>query len=151
MADSALKQRLTEDMKTAMRAKDKPRLGVIRLALAAIKQREVDERIELDDTQVLAVIDKMVKQRRDSAQQFTDADRPELADQENFEIGVLQDYLPAALDEAELDALITKAIADSGADSMKEMGKVMGILKPQVQGRADMGAVSQRIKALLGG
>jgi uncharacterized protein YqeY len=151
MADSALKQRLTEDMKTAMRAKDKPRLGVIRLALAAIKQREVDERIELDDTQVLAVIDKMVKQRRDSAQQFTDANRPELADQENFEIGVLQDYLPAALDETELDALITKAIADSGAGSMKEMGKVMGILKPQVQGRADMGAVSQRIKALLGG
>lgn len=151
MADSALKQQLTEDMKTAMRAKDKQRLGVIRLALAAIKQREVDERIELDDTDVLAVIDKMVKQRRDSAQQFTDADRPELADQENFEIGVLQDYLPAALDEAELDALITKAIADSGADSMKEMGKVMGLLKPQVQGRADMGAVSQRIKALLGG
>ena len=151
MADSALKQQLTEDMKTAMRAKDKQRLGVIRLALAAIKQREVDERIELDDTDVLAVIDKMVKQRRDSAQQFTDADRPELADQENYEIGVLQDYLPAALDEAELDALITKAIADSGADSMKEMGKVMGLLKPQVQGRADMGAVSQRIKALLGG
>ncbi len=151
MADSALKQQLTEAMKTAMRAKDKQRLGVIRLALAAIKQREVDERIELDDTDVLAVIDKMVKQRRDSAQQFTDADRPELADQENFEIGVLQDYLPAALDEAELDALITKAIADSGADSMKEMGKVMGLLKPQVQGRADMGAVSQRIKALLGG
>ena len=151
MADSALKQRLTEDMKTAMRAKDKPRLGVIRLALAAIKQREVDERIELDDTQVLAVIDKMVKQRRDSAQQFTDADRPELADQENFEIGVLQDYLPAALDEAELDALITKAVADSGAESMKEMGKVMGILKPQVQGRADMGAVSQKIKQQLSG
>jgi uncharacterized protein YqeY len=151
MADSALKQQLTEDMKTAMRAKDKPRLGVIRLALAAIKQREVDERIELNDTDVLAVIDKMVKQRRDSAQQFTDADRPELADQENYEIGVLQDYLPAALDEAELDALINKAIADTGAGSMKEMGKVMGILKPQVQGRADMGAVSQRIKALLGG
>ena len=151
MADSALKQRLTEDMKTAMRAKDKKRLGVIRLALAAIKQREVDERIDLDDTQVLAVIDKMVKQRRDSAKQFADADRPELAEQENYEIGVLQDYLPAALDEAELDSLITKAIADSGAGSMKEMGKVMGILKPQVQGRADMGAVSQRIKALLGG
>jgi uncharacterized protein YqeY len=151
MADSALKQQLTEDMKTAMRAKDKKRLGVIRLALAAIKQLEVDERIELDDTRVLAVIDKMVKQRRDSAQQFTDADRPELAEQENYEIGVLQEYLPAALDEAELDALITKAIADSGASSMKEMGQVMGILKPQVQGRADMGAVSQRIKALLGG
>ena len=151
MADSALKQQLTEDMKSAMRAKDKQRLGVIRLALAAIKQREVDERIELDDTQVLAVIDKMVKQRRDSAQQYTDANRPELAEQENYEIGVLQEYLPAALDEAELDALITKAIADSGASSMKEMGQVMGILKPQVQGRADMGAVSQRIKALLGG
>ena len=151
MADSALKQQLTEDMKTAMRAKDKQRLGVIRLALAAIIQREVDERIELDDTQVLAVIDKMVKQRRDSAQQYTDANRPELAEQENYEIGVLQEYLPAALDEAELDALITKAIADSGASSMKEMGQVMGILKPQVQGRADMGAVSQRFKALLGG
>jgi uncharacterized protein YqeY len=151
MADSALKQRLTEDMKAAMRAKDKQRLGVIRLALSAIKQLEVDERIELDDTRVLAVIDKMVKQRRDSAQQFTDADRPELADQENYEIGVLQEYLPAALDEAELDELITRAIADSGASSMKEMGKVMGILKPQVQGRADMGSVSQRIKALLGG
>ena len=151
MADSALKQRLTEDMKTAMRAKDKKRLGIIRLALAAIKQREVDERIELDDTQVLAVIDKMVKQRRDSAQQYQDANRQELADQENFEIGVLQDYLPEALDEAELDALITKAIADSGAGSMKEMGKVMGILKPQVQGRADMGAVSQKIKQQLSG
>lgn len=151
MADSALKQQLTEDMKTAMRAKDKQRLGVVRLALAAIKQREVDERIELDDTDVLAVIDKMVKQRRDSAQQYTDANRPELADQENYEIGVLQDYLPAALDEVELDALITKAIADSGVSSMKEMGKVMGIIKPQVQGRADMGAVSQKIKQQLSG
>jgi len=151
MADSALKQQLTEDMKTAMRAKDKQRLGVVRLALAAIKQREVDERIELDDTDVLAVIDKMVKQRRDSAQQYTDANRPELADQENYEIGVLQDYLPAALGEAELEALISKAIADSGASSMKEMGKVMGIIKPQVQGRADMGAVSQKIKQQLSG
>ena len=151
MADSALKQQLTDDMKNAMRAKDKKRLGVIRLALAAIKQREVDDRIELDDTQVLAAIDKMVKQRRDSAQQYKDANRPELEEQENYEIEVLQEYMPAALEEAELDALITKAITDSGADSMKEMGKVMGILKPQVQGRADMGAVSQRIKALLGG
>ena len=150
MADSDLKQKLTDDMKAAMRAKDKQRLGVVRLALAAIKQREVDERTELDDTQVLAVIDKMVKQRRDSAQQYTDAGRQELADQENYEIGVLQEYLPAALDETELDELINKAIADTGAASMKEMGKVMGILKPQVQGRADMGAVSQRIKALLG-
>jgi len=151
MADSELKQRLTEDMKTAMRDKDKARLGVIRLALAAIKQREVDERIELDDAQVLAVIDKMVKQRRDSAQQYSDAGRQELADQENYEIGVLQEYLPAALDEAELDALITQAIADTGATSMKEMGQVMGVLRPKVQGRADMGAVSAMIKARLTG
>jgi uncharacterized protein YqeY len=151
MADSALKTQLTEDMKTAMRAKDKARLGVIRLALAAIKQREVDERIELDDTQVLAVIDKMVKQRRDSAQQYKDANRPELEAQENYEIGVLLEYLPVALDEAELDALITKAIADAGASSMQEMGKVMGLLRPQVQGRADMGAVSAKIKAHLAG
>ncbi len=150
MADSALKQRLTEDMKAAMRSKDKPRLGVVRLVLAAIKQREVDERIELDDTQVLAVLDKMVKQRRDSVRQFEDAGRQELADQESYEIGVLQDYLPAALDEAELDALISQAIKASGAESMKDMGKVMGMLKPQVQGRADMGAVSKKIKASLG-
>lgn len=151
MTDSALKQQLTDDMKTAMRAKDKPRLGVIRLVLAAIKQREVDERIELDDTQVLAVLDKMVKQRRDSFTQFTDAGRQDLADQEKFELGVLQDYLPAALSEAELDALITAAIESTGATSMKEMGKVMGVIRPQVQGRADMGAVSQKIKQKLAG
>lgn len=150
MADSALKQRLTDDMKAAMRSRDKARLGVVRLALAALKQREVDERIELDDTQVLAVLDKMLKQRRDSEKQFKDAGRQDLAEQESYEISVLQEYMPAALDEAELDALITQAIADSGASSMKEMGKVMGILKPQVQGRADMAAVSQRIKSLLG-
>lgn len=148
MADSALKQRLTDDMKSAMRSKDKPRLGVVRLVLAAIKQREVDERIELDDAQVLAVLDKMVKQRRDSIQQFEAAGRQELADQESFEISVLQDYLPSALSEAEIDALIKQAIESSGAESMKDMGKVMGVLKPQVQGRADMGAVSQKIKAL---
>ena len=151
MADSTLKQRLTDDMKTAMRAKDKPRLGVIRLALAAIKQREVDERIELDDTQVLAVLDKMVKQRRDSLTQFTDAGRQDLADQESYELSVLQDYLPTALDAAELDALIAAAIESTGAASMQEMGKVMGVLKPQVQGRADMGEVSSRIKSLLVG
>jgi len=151
MTDSSLKQRLTDDMKTAMRSKDKARLGVIRLALAAIKQREVDERVELDDTQVLAVLDKMVKQRRDSVRQYEDAGRQELADQEGYEIGVLQDYLPAALDDAELDALITQAIETSGAVSMKDMGKVMGVLKPQVQGRADMGAVSQKIKQRLSG
>jgi len=149
MADSALKQKLIDDMKTAMRSKDKPRLGVVRLVLAAIKQREVDERIDLDDTQVLAALDKMVKQRRDSVKQFEDAGRQELADQESYEISVLQEYLPAALDEAELDALIIAAIDSSGAESMKDMGKVMAILKPQVQGRADMGAVSQRIKSRL--
>ncbi len=151
MTDSALKQRLTEDMKTAMRSKDKPRLGVVRLVLAAIKQREVDERIDLDDAQVLAVLDKMVKQRRDSVKQFEDAGRQELADQESYEINVLQEYLPAALNEAELDALIVAAIDSAGAESMKDMGKVMAVLKPQVQGRADMGAVSQKIKQRLAG
>lgn len=151
MADSALKQRLTEDMKAAMRAKDKPRLGVVRLVLAAIKQREVDERIELDDAQVLAVLDKMVKQRRDSVKQYEDAGRQELADQETYEISVLQEYLPAALDDAAIDALIKDAIASTGAESMKDMGKVMGVVRPQVQGRADMGAVSEKIKQCLAG
>jgi len=147
---SELKQQLTADMKQAMRDKDKPRLGVVRLALAAIKQREVDERVELDDTQVLAVLDKMVKQRRDSVRQFEEAGRQDLADQESFEITVLQTYLPEALSDAELDALIDEAIAASGASSMKEMGKAMGILRPKVQGRADMGAVSAKLKARLG-
>lgn len=147
---SELKQQLTADMKQAMRDKDKPRLGVVRLALAAIKQREVDERVELDDTQVLAVLDKMVKQCRDSVRQFEEAGRQDLADQESFEITVLQTYLPEALGDNELDALIDEAIAASGASSMKEMGKAMGILKPKVQGRADMGAVSAKLKARLG-
>ncbi len=150
MADSATKQRLTEDMKLAMRNKDKQRLGVVRLALAAIKQREVDDRIELDDTQVLAVLDKMVKQRRDSARQYEDAGRQELADQETYEIGVLQEYLPVALSDDEIDALIAKAITEAGAESMKDMGKVMGLLRPQVQGRADMADVSLKIKQHLG-
>jgi len=147
---SDLKQQLSADMKQAMRDKDKPRLGVVRLALAAIKQREVDERVELDDTQVLAVLDKMVKQRRDSVRQYEEAGRQDLADQEAYEITVLQTYLPEALSDAELDALIDEAIATSGASSMKEMGKAMGILKPKVQGRADMGAVSAKLKARLG-
>ncbi len=147
---SELKQQLTADMKQAMRDKDKPRLGVVRLVLAAIKQREVDERVELDNTQVLAVLDKMVKQRRDSVRQFEEAGRQDLADQESFEITVLQTYLPEALGDDELDALIDEAIAASGASSMKEMGKAMGILKPRVQGRADMGAVSAKLKARLG-
>ena len=147
---SELKQQLSADMKQAMRDKDKPRLGVVRLALAAIKQREVDERVELDDTQVLAVLDKMVKQRRDSVRQYEEAGRQDLADQEAYEITVLQTYLPEAFSEAELDALIDEAIAASGASSMKEMGKAMGILKPKVQGRADMGAVSAKLKTRLG-
>jgi len=133
-------------MKAAMKSGDKPRLGIIRLILAAIKQREVDERIELDDAQVLAVLDKMVKQRRDSVEQFEKAGRTELADQEKFEISVIQEYLPAQLGEDEISALIAEAIAVTGAQSMKDMGKVMGILKPKLQGRADMGAVSGLIK-----
>jgi uncharacterized protein YqeY len=148
MADT-LKEQLMADMKAAMRAKDKDRLGTIRLIQAAIKQREVDERIELGDEQVLAVLDKMVKQRRDSIVQYRDAGREELAAKEEAELEILQHYLPEALDEAELDKLIEEAISASGAESMKDMGKVMGQLKPKVQGRADMGAVSARIKARL--
>lgn len=149
MPVSEIKQRLNDDMKTAMREKDKARLGVVRLALAAIKQREVDERIELDDVQVLAVLDKMVKQRRDSASQYGAAGRQDLADQENYEITVISSYLPAALGDAELNALIDEAVAVTGAASMQEMSKVMAWLRPKVQGRADMGAVSQKIKTRL--
>lgn len=144
-----LKAQLTSDMKDAMRAKDKDRLGTIRLIQAAIKQREVDERIELDDTQVLAVLDKMVKQRRDSIKQYRDAAREDLAAVEEAELLVIQTYLPAPLDEAELDNLITEAISSSGASGMQDMGKVMGQLRAKVQGRADMGEVSNRIKARL--
>lgn len=146
-----LKQRIQSDMKAALKAGDKPRLGVIRLLMAAVKQREVDERIELDDAGVLAVLDKMVKQRRDSIAQFQDAGRQELADQEQFEIDVLGEYLPAALSEAEIAALIEDAVTQSGAASMRDMGKVMAILKPQLQGRADIGAVSARVKNRLAG
>jgi uncharacterized protein len=148
MADS-LKEQITSDMKDAMRAKEKDRLGTIRLIQAAIKQREVDERIELDDEQVLAVLDKMVKQRRDSITQYRDAGREELAAVEEAELVIIQHYLPEALSEAEIDSFIDEAISSSGAESMKDMGKVMGLLKPKVQGRADMGAVSARIKARL--
>lgn len=144
-----LKERINADMKSAMREKDKARLGTIRMLQAAIKQREVDERIELDDAQVLAVLDKMVKQRRDSIEQFRQAGRDELAEKEEFELGVLQDYLPAALGDEELDALVNEAVEASGAESVRDMGKVMGILKPKVQGRADMGAVSAKVKARL--
>ncbi|MDE2195906.1 MAG: GatB/YqeY domain-containing protein [Gammaproteobacteria bacterium] len=146
-----LRDRITQDMKDARRAGDKPRLSVVRLILAAIKQREVDERITLDDAQVLAVLDKMVKQRRESVAQYQQGNRQDLADQESAEIRVIQAYMPAQLPEAELDALIAAAIKTSGASSIRDMGKVMGLLKAKVQGRADMGAVSARIKARLGG
>jgi uncharacterized protein len=146
----ALKDRLTEDMKNAMRAGEKERLATIRLALAAIKQREVDERISLDDTQVLAVLEKMIKQRREAITHFEAGKRPDLVAKETAEIVVIQAYLPAQLSEAELDTLISATIAASGATSIKDMGKVMAAVKPQVQGRADMGAVSARIKQKLG-
>jgi uncharacterized protein len=147
----ALKDRITEDMKSAMRAGDKERLGTIRLALAAIKQREVDERITLDDSQVLAVLEKMIKQRREALALFETGGRADLVARENAEIGVLQHYLPAPLSEAELDALIAQALATTGAASMKDMGRVMAVVKSQAQGRAEMGAVSARIKQKLGG
>jgi hypothetical protein len=146
-----LKQRLQSDMKAAMKAGDKRRLGVIRLINAAVKQREVDERIELDDSQVLAVLDKMVKQRRDSIAQYDHAGRNDLAEQERFEIEVCQDYLPQPLSADEIASLIDGAIAETGAAGMKDMGKVMGILKPRVQGRGDMGAISAEVKRRLAG
>ncbi len=146
-----LKKRIQDDMKAAMKAGDKPRLGAVRLILAAIKQREVDERIELDDTQVLAVLDKMVKQRRDSVAQYAAAGREDLAAVERFEIEVCQGYLPQPLSEAEVVALIESAIAVTGAAGMKDMSRVMAQLKPLVQGRVDMGAVSTLIKQRLGG
>jgi hypothetical protein len=145
-----LKDRITEDMKTAMKAADKERLATIRLALAAIKQREVDERITLDDAQVLAVLDKMIKQRREAITQFQAGGRADLVAKETAEIGVLQGYLPAQLSEAELDELIAQSIAAAGATSVKDMGKVMALVRPRAQGRADLGAVSARIKQKLG-
>lgn len=145
-----LKARITEDMKTAMRAKDSARLGTIRLLLAGIKQREVDERIELDDTQVIEVIEKMLKQRRDSISQYKAANRQDLVDVEEYEVGVLQGYLPQPLTEAEVSAILDKAIADTDAAGMKDMGKVMTVVKPQIVGRADMGKISGLIKARLG-
>ena len=144
-----LKERITEDMKASMRSGDKDRLAGIRLVLAAIKQREVDERIQLDDTQVLAVLDKMIKQRRESITQFEAGSRADLVAKESAELAVLQSYLPTQLAEAEVESLIRAAIASTGAASMKDMGKVMAAVKPQVQGRTDMGALSARVKGLL--
>jgi len=146
----SLKDRITEDMKSALRASEKDRLGTIRLILSAIKQREVDERIALDDTQVLAVLDKMVKQRRESITQFTGGGREDLVAKESAELAILQAYLPAQLSDAELDALIAEAIAATAASSVKDMGKVMGVVKAKAQGRADMATLSARIKAKLG-
>lgn len=146
-----LKQQLTEDMKTAMRGGDKDRLGVIRLILAAVKQREVDERIELDDVQTLSVLEKMVKQRKDSISQYEAASRPDLADVERAEMRVIETYLPAKLSDEEVDALITAAIAETGASSPRDMGKVVAAVKEKAAGRADMGAVSGRIKTRLAG
>jgi uncharacterized protein len=146
-----LKQRLQSEMKAAMKAGDKRRLGVIRLINAAIKQREVDERIELDDSQLLAVLDKMVKQRRDAIAQYEQAGRQDLADQERFEVEVCQHYMPQPLSADEIAALIDSAIAETGATTMKDMGKVMAVLKPRVQGRADVGAVSAEVKRRLAG
>ncbi|HEX6636444.1 MAG TPA: GatB/YqeY domain-containing protein [Steroidobacteraceae bacterium] len=146
-----LKERINEDMKTAMRSGEKDRLAVIRLLQAAIKQREVDERITLDDTQITAVLEKMIKQRKESVVAFEKGGRADLVAKENAEIAVLQPYLPAQLSEAELDTLIAEAISSTGAASIKDMGKVMGVVKSKAAGKADMGAVGARIKAKLGG
>jgi len=146
----SLKDRITSDVKDAMRAKDKPRLGTLRLITAAIKQQEVDERIELNDTQVLALLDKMCKQRRESISQFEKAKRDDLIAQEVSELDIIKTYLPEQLSDAEIAALIDETMAATGAASIKDMGKVMGQLKPKLQGRADMAAVSAMIKAKLG-
>lgn len=149
MTDSALKQQLQADMKASMKSADKSRLSVIRLMLSAIKQIEVDERIELDDARIIAVLDKMVKQRRESISQFEKANRDDLIAIEQGELEIIQQYLPAALSEDEIKQMISEAITQSGATEMKQMGQVMGILKPKLTGRADMGQVSQQIKSML--
>ena len=146
---SALKDRLTEAMKDAMRAKEKFRLGVIRMALSEIKRIEVDERVEVEDRRCLQIIDKMVKQRRDAAQQFTDGNRPDLSETELAEVEILKEFLPAPLSDAEIIAMIDAAVASTGASGPQGMGQVMGVIKPQVQGRADMQHVSQLVKSRL--
>ncbi|MEJ5211722.1 MAG: GatB/YqeY domain-containing protein [Burkholderiales bacterium] len=145
----SLKDRITEDMKQAMRAKDSARLSALRLLLAAIKQREVDERVSLDDAQVIAVVEKMIKQRRESIAQYEKGGRQDLADAEKFEIGVLQAYLPQPLSDAEVETIINAAIAETGARAMADMGKVMNLVRPKLAGRADMGKVSALVKARL--
>ena len=147
----SLKTRITDDMKSALRAKDAPRLGAIRLLLAAMKQKEVDERVELTDTDVISIIEKMIKQRRDSITQYEAGSRKDLADAEKFEITVLQAYMPQALSEAEIAAAIAEAVQASGAKAMSDMGKVMAALKPKLAGKADMGRVSALVKSKLAG
>lgn len=147
----SLKQRINDDMKAAMRARESERLGTIRLLMAAIKQREVDERIELDDAGVLAVVEKLIKQRKDSISQFQQAGRTDLVDKESAELAVLQVYMPAALSDAEVAAEVAKAVAETGAAGPQDMGKVMAVLKPRLAGRADMSAVSGQVKAALAG
>jgi uncharacterized protein len=147
----SLKERITDDMKAALRAGARERLGIIRMITSSIKQREVDERITLDDAQVLSVLEKMIKQRKESLAQFQAGNRPDLADKETAEIALIQGYMPSQLADAEIDSLIGDAIAASGATTIKDMGKVMGIIKAQAQGRADMAAVGAKIKAKLGG
>ena len=146
---SKLKQLIIDDMKFAMKAQDKPALKAIRMILGAIKQKEIDERIELDDNQVMAVIQKMVKQRKDSISQFSDAGRTDLVEVEEAELLIINNYMPKQLSQDEIEAAVVKAISDTGADSMKDMGKLMGILKGQLDGKADMGQVSQLIKSKL--
>ncbi len=149
MSEATLKDRINDALKTAMRAKEKERVAVLRLVMSEFKKIEVDERIELNDARVLAVLDKMVKQRRDSESQYRNAGRPELAEQEAYEIIQIQEFLPAALTAAELDAIVAKAIHDAGVTEARDMGKAMALIKPQVQGRADMGDVSKLLKAKL--
>lgn len=150
MTTPSLKDRIQEDMKAALRAQEKDRLGALRLIVAALKQREIDERIILDDAQTVSVLEKMIKQRRESLTQYLSAGRDDLATREQFEISVIQAYLPAQLSDPEISDLIAAAIQEAGAASLRDMGKVMAILKPKLQGRADMGAVSQRIREKLG-
>jgi hypothetical protein len=149
MSQPTLKDRINDALKTAMRAKEKERVAVLRLVMSEFKKIEVDERIELDDARVLAVLDKMVKQRRDSETQYRNANRPELAEQEAYEIGQIQEFLPAALTASELEAIVVNAIADAGVSEARDMGKAMALIKPQVQGRADMGEVSKLLKTKL--
>jgi len=149
MTEANLKATINAASKDAMRARDKQRLGTLRLVLAELKRIEVDERIELDDARVLAVLDKMIKQRRDSISQYEAADRQDLADVEKAEVAVIEEFLPAALSDDEIQQLLDAAVSESGAESVRDMGKVMAILKPQLQGRADVGAVSQLVKKRL--